>query len=350
MIAPQSYFNLDYFPFAGNPFMYKRGPEHLFFNYKPQPPVVSDTTKNSVAPVESVYPRGPLEQVMSGGPNETFNDAVGEFGPRDSAMYEARGPHAGWVGGAIPGIAGFFGGPVIGGLAGFAMGLAAHNALANELAKHGIDISKEPNMPTAFETALSAAARGITGFLGSLLGFGKTADEVAERAAELANRSRSVQEVEREDLPDLTDTVKENNEETQNDDSIDDTANNVDVSDTNDESDSDSDSASDSNGGGGGEGGAEADHLAKGGRVVVGPGGGLDDLIPATIDGRRLARLSDGEFVIPADVVSMLGDGSSKAGAQRLYNFIRMVREQKTNSPKQAPPLQFDKIVKEILR
>lgn len=74
--------------------------------------------------------------------------------------------------------------------------------------------------------------------------------------------------------------------------------------------------------------------MADGG-MVAGHGGGLDDMIPATIEGRQLARLSDGEFVVPADVVSDLGDGSTKAGSTKLYNMIENVRMRKRGTPKQ---------------
>ncbi|MCA6334232.1 MAG: hypothetical protein IM664_06415 [Phenylobacterium sp.] len=56
------------------------------------------------------------------------------------------------------------------------------------------------------------------------------------------------------------------------------------------------------------------------------------------------ALLSDGEFVIPADVVSMLGDGSSKAGAERLYSLMDEVRSHKATDkhpPKAKSPLQY---------
>jgi hypothetical protein len=48
----------------------------------------------------------------------------------------------------------------------------------------------------------------------------------------------------------------------------------------------------------------------------------MSDEIEATIEGEQEARLSDGEFVIPADVVSHLGNGSSDAGAKRLYEMM----------------------------
>lgn len=88
--------------------------------------------------------------------------------------------------------------------------------------------------------------------------------------------------------------------------------------------------------------------LAEGGKVAVGPGGGLDDLIPTTIDGAQAAALSDGEFVVPADVVSMMGDGSSSAGARRLYDLVKQVRQLKTNSDEQAPPLQFQDLIRNL--
>jgi hypothetical protein len=86
--------------------------------------------------------------------------------------------------------------------------------------------------------------------------------------------------------------------------------------------------------------------LAGGGKIAVGPGGGLDDLIPTSIEGRRAAALSDGEFVIPADVVSMMGDGSSNAGARRLYDLVRQVRDTKTGTTRQAGPLPVGDILK----
>jgi len=90
--------------------------------------------------------------------------------------------------------------------------------------------------------------------------------------------------------------------------------------------------------------------FSEGGNIVTGPGGGLDDLIPTTINGRRAAALSDGEFVIPADVVSMMGDGSSNAGAKRLYDFMNTIRQHKTGTTDQAGPLPIGDILKRTLR
>ena len=74
---------------------------------------------------------------------------------------------------------------------------------------------------------------------------------------------------------------------------------------------------------------------AKGG-YLNGQGDGMSDSIPATIEGKQPARLADGEFVIPADVVSHLGNGSSKAGSKRLYAMMQKVRKARTGNSKQG--------------
>jgi hypothetical protein len=72
-----------------------------------------------------------------------------------------------------------------------------------------------------------------------------------------------------------------------------------------------------------------------GGRVR-GAGGGMDDLVPGTIEGRQKVRLADGEFVVPADVVSGLGDGSTDQGVRKLHEMMTKVRKQRTG--KEAQP------------
>jgi hypothetical protein len=69
----------------------------------------------------------------------------------------------------------------------------------------------------------------------------------------------------------------------------------------------------------------------------------MSDSIPATINGKQPARLADGEFVIPADVVSHLGNGSSDAGAKRLYAMMDKVRVARTGKKKQAPAVKPEK-------
>tara|TARA_R110002126_G_scaffold668_1_gene4088 strand:+ start:35 stop:727 length:693 start_codon:yes stop_codon:yes gene_type:complete len=71
-----------------------------------------------------------------------------------------------------------------------------------------------------------------------------------------------------------------------------------------------------------------------GGRVR-GAGGGMDDLVPGTIEGRQQVRLADGEFVIPADVVSGIGDGSTDQGVRRLHGMMNEVRKQRTGKSAQ---------------
>jgi hypothetical protein len=71
-------------------------------------------------------------------------------------------------------------------------------------------------------------------------------------------------------------------------------------------------------------------------RFLSGGGDGMSDDIKATINGNQPARLADGEFVIPADVVSHLGNGSSKAGAKQLYSMMDKVRKARTGNSKQG--------------
>jgi hypothetical protein len=78
--------------------------------------------------------------------------------------------------------------------------------------------------------------------------------------------------------------------------------------------------------------------FASGGqpRFLSGGGDGMSDSIKATIEGNQEARLADGEFVIPADVVSHLGNGSSKAGAKQLYSMMDRVRQARVGNKKQG--------------
>lgn len=75
------------------------------------------------------------------------------------------------------------------------------------------------------------------------------------------------------------------------------------------------------------------------GKFLMGDGDGMSDNIPATIADKQPARLADGEFVIPADVVSHIGNGSSKAGAQKLYKMMADIRKERTGKTKQAPAI-----------
>lgn len=75
---------------------------------------------------------------------------------------------------------------------------------------------------------------------------------------------------------------------------------------------------------------------SDGGRMLRGPGDGMSDSIPGVIAGKRPARLADGEFVVPADVVSGLGNGSTDAGAKQLYAMMDKVRQARTGTKKQG--------------
>lgn len=82
---------------------------------------------------------------------------------------------------------------------------------------------------------------------------------------------------------------------------------------------------------------------SDGGRLLKGPGDGMSDNIPATIGRKQPARLADGEFVVPADVVSGLGNGSTDAGAKQLYKMLDKVRSARTGTKKQGKQINPNK-------
>ena len=71
---------------------------------------------------------------------------------------------------------------------------------------------------------------------------------------------------------------------------------------------------------------------SDGGRLLKGPGDGVSDDIPAQIGTKQPARLADGEFVVPARIVSELGNGSTDAGAKRLYAMMERVQNGRKKS------------------
>jgi hypothetical protein len=81
------------------------------------------------------------------------------------------------------------------------------------------------------------------------------------------------------------------------------------------------------------------------GAYLNGASDGMADRIPATIEGSQEARLSDGEFVIPADVVGGLGNGNSSAGAKTLYNMMDRVRMARTGTKKQGTQINPNKMM-----
>ena len=84
---------------------------------------------------------------------------------------------------------------------------------------------------------------------------------------------------------------------------------------------------------------------SDGGRLLKGPGDGMSDSIPAQIGHKQPARLADGEFVVPADVVSHLGNGSTDAGAKKLYSMMDKIRSARTGKKKQAPEVNTNKFL-----
>jgi hypothetical protein len=87
-----------------------------------------------------------------------------------------------------------------------------------------------------------------------------------------------------------------------------------------------------------------------GGHLLSGPGDGMSDSIDAMITGEepQRAALADGEFVISADVVSHIGNGSTKAGAAKLYDLMDQIRKARTGTTEQAPQINADKYLNKL--
>jgi hypothetical protein len=79
--------------------------------------------------------------------------------------------------------------------------------------------------------------------------------------------------------------------------------------------------------------------------MVEGTGDGMDDMVPATLEGEQDVLLSDGEFIVPADVVSGLGNGSSDAGSRRLYDMMDRVRQMRTGMTEQPDDVPADEML-----
>lgn len=85
--------------------------------------------------------------------------------------------------------------------------------------------------------------------------------------------------------------------------------------------------------------------MAPKGMYLGGSTDGMADRIPATIDNTQPAALSDGEFVIPADVVSHLGNGNSDSGAQQLYGMMDRIRKARTGTKEQGRQIEPQKFL-----
>ena len=85
--------------------------------------------------------------------------------------------------------------------------------------------------------------------------------------------------------------------------------------------------------------------LQEGGYLETGVGDGVSDEIPASLDGQQDVMLSENEFVIPADVVSGLGNGSSDAGAEKLYDMMDRVRKARTGTEKMGREINAERLM-----
>lgn len=81
------------------------------------------------------------------------------------------------------------------------------------------------------------------------------------------------------------------------------------------------------------------------GGMIRGPGSGVDDYVQGSIDNRQKVLLSDGEFVVPARVVSALGDGSSEAGAKVLHGMLDRVKEEAAHKLKDNGKINLKKVL-----
>jgi hypothetical protein len=83
--------------------------------------------------------------------------------------------------------------------------------------------------------------------------------------------------------------------------------------------------------------------------MIRGAGDGMEDLVTATLDGKEDILLSDNEYILPADYVSHLGNGSSEAGARMLDRSVEDVRKMRTGTGKQAPPIDGEGIIQQMV-
>jgi hypothetical protein len=88
---------------------------------------------------------------------------------------------------------------------------------------------------------------------------------------------------------------------------------------------------------------ASLEGYSDGGQLLRGPGDGVSDDIPATIGNKQPARLADGEFVVPARIVSELGNGSTEAGARKLYAMMDRIKKTRAKAKNIAANTKADK-------
>jgi hypothetical protein len=78
---------------------------------------------------------------------------------------------------------------------------------------------------------------------------------------------------------------------------------------------------------------------------IKGNGGGMDDKVPGMIGNQQPVAVSPGEFIVPADVVSGIGDGSTDAGVEELYGMMDRVRQDRTGTKQQPQPVNKAKVM-----
>ena len=325
----------NYIPFSGNSSTYGQGPQHLFFSG------LGQAAPRPVGPAQAASPFVSQAEAYLGGMSGALGDMPSISTPSPDQSLSGLGRA---VGTALS-----FGlNPI-----GTTLGIAANSAMGRQgtglmgaLGALGSIGFAEMNSKDRTETGLANAPDKTGGMVGSPFGMGLSAGPEGGKAGDAMGGSKGEAAGTGGEPSDSKGGTTADGGSKNGEGST--------PSDTTSEATSEAnDTGSTENMAGGGPvmlAGGGLTELPGGGKVAAGPGGGLDDLIPTTINGRRAAALSDGEFVIPADVVSMMGDGSSRAGTQRLYDLVKNVRQDKTGTNKQAGPLEVGAILRRVFK
>jgi hypothetical protein len=324
----------NYIPFSGNSPAYGQGPQHLFFSG------LGQAAPGPVGPAQAASPFVSQAEAYLGGMSGALGDMPAPSVPSPDQSLSGLGRA---VGTALS-----FGlNPV-----GTTLGIAANAAMGRQgtglmgaLGALGSIGLADLNSKDRTETGLANAPDKTGGMVGSPFGMGLAAGPEGGKAGDAMGGSKG-------DAMGTGGEPSDSKGGTTADGGSKGSDGGTPGTDTGTPGDP-GDTGSPSNLAGGGPvylAGGGLTELPGGGKVAHGPGGGLDDLIPTSIDGRRAAKLSDGEFVIPADVVSMMGDGSSRAGSQRLYDLVKNVRQDKTGTNKQAGPLEVGAILRRVFK
>ena len=347
---------------------YGQGPEHLFFSREQRPlPLLPSgpTATPGASPPPAAPPSLPSysgEGMSGSGAQQAQPGVNNNYG---DVMDAARiGSVVGTVLGTMTGIPGLgmLGGGLVGGLTGASLAQNV-NALSNDLGSRGLGQYGQVNVG---DVALSAAARGALGILGGIAGAGRTAAQAQSMYGHLnAISDLGLAPATTTQDPTMDAALAQAMSHAANNTTLGgltavggitgaqpgsqelggrmgtmaqgglaDGSKGLGAPELSSEIGSmgaNEGGIAEGSLGGGQDGGAK---MAGGGRVR-GLGGGLDDMVPATINGNRLARLSTDEFVIPADVVSAIGDGSSTAGHRQLYDMMKNIRQEKFGSARQ---------------